>query len=113
MGNTIPYTDIEIKIALLRLGQRMDSKEFEDKLDAFTPEKVAPDLMDKKALNKAIAESNGISVKDLINSPNYGTLKDEYTFGRIRDVIKLMESNLGLANDEAWAIMAAGIGLVD
>jgi hypothetical protein len=112
MANTVPYTETEIRLALLRLGKRMESKEFEDKLDAFTPEKIAPDLMDKKSLNIAIAESNGISVKDLIDSPNYEALKSEYTLGRLSDVVALMESDLGIANDEAWAIMALGIGLI-
>lgn len=102
----LPYTELELRISLLGLDEEILNEELNEKLN-----NKFGSLNDKADLNKKIAEHNGISVKDLIDSPNYKTLHEEYIDSVTHQVIKEL-TNAGLEDKQAWALVAIGSGLL-
>jgi len=101
----LKYSEIELKTALLTIPEDKLNEVVKNLIEKFS-EASAP--KDKAELNKVIAEFHGISVLDLINSPNYDRLTQEWGdsyYQRIIDII--MES--GLNHKQASAILYNGM----
>ena len=58
-------------------------------------------------INEGVATLHGITVTDLINSPNYSVLKQEFLAGKMKDVRDNLKQTMGLDDSEAWAVIMA------
>ena len=106
----IPYSALELKVALLGIDSKIinDEKDekFAEKISSFVPK-------NKNDLNKKIAEYNGVGVMDLINSPNYTILCNEYKEAVVKDLVRKVKDEFNLTSKQAWAFFACSIGLLD
>lgn len=105
----IPYNSMELRMAVVELNGFP-----QDEIDVISKklEKCTEPLEDKKQINKMIAEDNGITVLELINSNNYEILKEEFQKSFLYKTVDLMEE-VGLTNVQAWALIASSIGLLN
>ena len=105
-----PYSQLEMIIALCGLRNDNISDEklifFSQEIEKLMPEK-------KSDCNKKIAESNGIEVIDLINSPNYEILRDEYHAEVMTKLVEKMKDDFKFSDKQAWGIAASSMGLLD
>ena len=104
-----PHSEFDLNIATLSLGSKVDILETIAQDNVFDNwlkenEKYA----NKAELNQGVAESNGISVETLINSPNYSTLTNEFKSHKLYTLIAMLEEK-GLTNQEAWALVVMGM----
>lgn len=104
----IPYNKIELSLALLALN------DVDEELLVKTAEKLKP-LGEKtqKEINKEVAEDNGITVAELIASPNFEKLISNFEEKKIKAIQKTLMEDLGITDKQAWAVIAAGMGLLD
>ena len=100
-----PYTKMELMIALISVEGKLEGKD--DKLQEALVA-IAPEVTTKAGLNVAISEYNGITVQQLIDSPNYKVLVEEYQDNKVCMAISMLERDFGMSNKEAWAMMVAG-----
>lgn len=102
MAVKCPYNELELKIALMGLS----SVDLDEAKVKAMGEKYELSL-EKKTINKHIAEDNGIDIPTLISSPNYALLLTEYMQTLVNKMISEMQKEFGLTNIEAWGILAA------
>ncbi len=107
----IPYTEIELRIALAILSQdKKRLRQMNKKLDELEKEKKniwdGVQIKDKQEFNKKTAEFHGITVETLINSKNYKTLCDEYQTHLYEKIVEKLMSVFKLTHKEVWAIIA-------
>lgn len=107
----IPYTDLQLKIALMSIPEderTLDRiKSVSDKVAA-----AVPNVEDKVGLNKAVADSNGITISELLASVNYQLLVTAFVWelaNKLHD--GLVEE--GFSDKQAWSIAALGMGLLE
>lgn len=104
-----PYDKTTLMIGVLGANRKLEEyekkngegsakKKFEEYSYLFVPETNTD-------VNKAVAESNGITVGQLINSPNYSTLKNEHAFMMVRKAMNVLKEEFGLDDKEAWGMM--------
>ena len=67
----------------------------------------------KKDLNQKIAEYNGISVKNLLNSPNYSCLMWWLHKIQTKRIYGQNDRKLDISEKEAWALVAVAAGLLE
>ena len=107
----IPYNGWELRLALLGLDEKKfdkdKMKEMKDVIESVLSKEEVKDL------NKRIAEFHGISVEQLINSLNYKVLCSEFVESALRKVAETIMKKFDIAEKEAWALMALGLGLLD
>ena len=104
-----PYDETTLKLALLGLDKKMEDEELTKKISIRLSESLP--AYDKIELNKKIAQYNGISVLDLINSPNYDTLKQEYYQNIINKAIVILKEE-SFTDKEAWALITLSTGIL-
>lgn len=103
-----PYDEITLKIALLGLDKKME----DEALALRIKERMAEFLItDKAELNKKIAEHNGVGVLDVINSPNYITLKEEFSRTLLLKSIDVLKEET-FSDKEAWALITLATGVL-
>ncbi len=105
----IPYSEIELKIALLGIDEakfKEIGEELKKELETIGPNNQAE-------LNQKTAEYHGITLETLINSPNYGKLCEKYQEYVFEIIIKKLTNSPGLTKKQAWGVVAAGLGLLD
>ena len=108
----IPYDEWELKIALISLMG--DEEKFtEEKLCEIENEFKDKISSKKEDLNKKIAEYQGITIEQLINSPNYKVLYGEYVFSICKQIVEKFVEKFEITEKQAWAIVALGLGLLD
>lgn len=96
----IPYTDFELKLALFGVQNSEERiKEISEHLKKDIPSTPAQK-------HKCIADHYGISVLDLINSPNFEILVQKFELSKIFEFKQKMVEG-GFTEKEAWAIIAA------
>ena len=110
MAVECPHDKLALQIAMLSASRKIEEYEKkngegsmikkieEAKLEA--PQSVAD-------LNKSTAEFHGITVEQLINSPNYNKLKEEFGESAIERLLKFLNAEFELSNPEGWAILMA------
>jgi hypothetical protein len=106
----LPYSQIDLMIALHSIKEGQISEEGAVKIGEEIAKRIPGE---KKKLNKMIAEHNGISVIDLVNSPNYKVLCDEYRDDILRDLVKRLAIEFKLTDKQVWAGIALALGLLD
>ena len=106
MDIKVPYDELSLKIALMGASNKLEKEGLQEqllsKLSKFTVNTMAD-------YNIKVAEFHGISLADLINSPNYETLKSEYAKNGI-DFILNVYKDAGFEDKEAWALVCVGLG---
>ena len=108
MAVVCPYDEITLKLALLGLEKKIEDSDLAERVHSRISDFL---VSDKAELNKQIAKHNGIDVIDLINSPNYGTLKEEYSTTLMMKSIDILKEET-FSDKEAWAILAIGSGIL-
>jgi len=103
-----PYDQITLKLALLGLEKKMADDTLAEKVNSRLSEFL---IADKAEMNKKIAQHNGIEVIDLINSPNYETLKEEFSQTLVVRAIAILKEE-SFTDKEAWALVAIGTGIL-
>lgn len=103
---TCPHNELTLKIALMGIGDKFEDPNFEIKF-----KEIMSDIYtsDNAILNKKISEFNGISVLDLINSPNYTVLKEEFFKASLVKAINSLKED-GFSDKESWALIMAATG---
>ena len=99
----MPYTILELQLAAL------DINEEQFKIPEIL--EINELINNKQAINKAVANDNGIDIIDLINSPNYNVLLNEFIE---KQIIKVKDSLIknGFNDKTAWAIIAIANGII-
>lgn len=107
----IPYSEIQLHTALIGLKKKLN-EENQKKLEELTIEfkVLLPD--EKKSLNQTISQFHGISVEQLINSPNYSILCQEYKEHVLKKLAQSLKEKIGVTDEQAWALIALSIGLI-
>ena len=93
----IPYSKFELTFALGTAGDILEPKQKE------LTEKVNAIAAEPENKMKAVAEFIGISLNDLINSPNMDKLIQQFDDYK-RDQVMIILKELGLSDKEAWAV---------
>ncbi|TSC83265.1 MAG: hypothetical protein G01um101419_95 [Parcubacteria group bacterium Gr01-1014_19] len=107
----IPYNEWELKMALCGVPKEMGDGESEKVKKLLAEiERQVPDS--KKELNQKVAEANGITVKDLIDSPNYKVLIQDHLSQATRNLVEEMKKEFNITDIQAWAVIAAGLRLI-
>lgn len=102
----IPYHDLELRLALVEIDAKI-TEEAMDKIGEFIQD-ILPQA--KVDMNKLVAEANGISVVDLINSVNYEKLKEEYVDDAFDKLVVKIQEIIECDAKAAWAIVYAASG---
>ncbi|MEK7097842.1 MAG: hypothetical protein AAB906_03280, partial [Patescibacteria group bacterium] len=105
----IPYNNWELRLALIGLTADLEDEEKTKELRAEFESRLPKE---KKDLNKKIADSNGITAEQLINSPNYQVLHQEYINGVIHDLVNTIKKQFNATDIQAWALIAVALGLI-
>ena len=92
-----PYDDLTLRLAVISLG------------DKFT-EDIQKNLLSKLEVNKPItknvvAEFHGITLEQLINSPNYEILLNEHRESIVKNFLKVVKNEGCFSDQEAWALL--------
>lgn len=102
----IPYSECELRCALN--GLNVDKSAVDEVKDGFKDEL----LIERKELNKKIAEFHGISVEILVNSQNYIVLCDEYWSDMLERFVDKLVEKIGITHVQAYALAASGLGMI-
>ena len=103
-----PYNELQLKIALIAASDKLADVNLQEKI--LSKIKETPNITEDKAIfNKNIADFNGISVADLINSPNYETLKSEYASTLFYKILNIYK-DFNFTDKEAWALLCLSFG---
>jgi len=95
----VPYNQFDLTLANLSAVSKLYDETVQQKIsDEF---KCITDIQN---LNEEVAKYHGISIKDLIDSPNLITLIELYKESMFHKGIAIFEK-YGLTNQEAYAIM--------
>ena len=107
----LPNSAFDLQITLVGLENRIE--ELEPAFEEIKSELIALHGADAAKFKENAANFHGIGLLDLINSPNYSILMNEYK-DTIWNLIhtKIMKK-LNLKEKEAWALLCAGLGLMD
>lgn len=101
----IPYSQLELDIALLGVSNRIEdavATEVMQEIVACFEQKAGKTQAET---NSKIAEFHGITVIDLINSPNLNTLVEMFKESRTIEMKTVLMEKLGVSDKEAWAII--------
>lgn len=97
----IPYTKLDLMLAAITASAKVE--EHGDAMSAKFEELEKEIRGENKAeLNKLVAEHNGITVIDLINSTQMEKLINEYKESKFQLSIDIFKS-FGFTDKEAWA----------
>lgn len=106
-----PYNAFELNLALIKANsvfEKIDKKgklsELEKRLDELKPPEGAQ-------LKPAVAAFHGITVKELIDSPNYKTLSQEYFENRIAKVLETLKE-YGIDDKTGWALLTKAMDIL-
>lgn len=104
-----PYDEITLKVALLGLNKKMEDEALGNRIKERLSEFL---ITDKADLNKKLAEYNGVGVLDIINSPNYTTLREEFSKTLILRAIDVLKEE-SFTDKEAWALITLATGVLN
>lgn len=108
----LPYSKLDLQIALLTAITKLEKYEEEKNNIENILNNEFPGLNTPAQVNKATAEHFGISLTDLINSPNYEKLTDEYKTYVSHKIIDILKDKVKLTDKEARAIILFGLDLL-
>jgi len=101
------YTEKEMKVALNNIDKT--DKEI-NKIGYEVEKKIKSkfngvDLNNLKNVNKIIADDNGITILEFINSPNMQYMITEFQKKVLKDVVNILKDDYGFTHKEASAII--------
>ena len=102
-----PYNRSTLLVALATL-HRNPALEDEEKMKKLVDETRKEFPSEGPEVNRKIAERNGISVEQLINSSNLKYLTERYQDDRCKFLLEKMQEIFNLTDVEAWAGTMAG-----
>lgn len=105
MAINVPYTKLQLLTAGMSANRKMNALG-EEGIDELANKLNAISSGDTAEFNKEVAASNGITVLDLINSPNMALMQEEYREKCLYKAIDILTA-LGFTEEEAWAVMLA------
>lgn len=109
----IPYNKMELVLALYGIEQRISDEEL-DRVGKEIKAKLEEKLPDEKtSINVLIAKQNGISVEEVINSPNLKLLQAQYYESIYSFALTELQEKMKLTEKEAYAILAELLGLLE
>ena len=104
MSVKCPYDELTLKIALISITEEQYALLEKAPANFNIPQS-------KVELNKAVADRNGMPMLDLLQSPNYTILMEEYSTFQVHNLIEDLEKR-GFTNKQAWGILAVIEGSV-
>ncbi len=108
----IPYSEIELLVAFELLIEKISLDYFERKMKELEPELSSSAPSDVETFNRKMAEYHGITVEQLLASPNIADLLRQFCWSLICAAQTKFKDKLGITDKEAWAIIAAGLGII-
>lgn len=115
----LPYSSEALRNSLRELEEQFDENpalqaKMEEKFGSVDLEdRIIEHCAPKETNNATIAEFHGISVLDLINSPNYPLLITQYQLSSLEKGVKFLSEEIGLTELQTWALVAVGMGLIN
>lgn len=103
----VPYDKLSLQVAMLSAGNKLVAYEAANGEGSLEAKITALGLQSPPSgaeLNAQTAAHHGITVPELIGSPNYARLKEEYGEHMTLKVIDAMKDAFGLEDKEAWAV---------
>ena len=105
-----PHSELELHVAALGLIEKLKNKETQQAiLNAGDEHKTVGSGPEKNRKEQA-AKFHGITVKDLIDSPNYEKLIKEFVTHTCRKLMSSFKSH-GFTDKEAWCLLMGVAGL--
>jgi len=95
-----PYTELELKMARLELNKKLSDEDLK-KMEEFSARYPTT----AKEINKAVAKENGITLDQLIESPNMELMTKRYQDARFKEILTFFKTDLGLTDKQAWGIL--------
>jgi hypothetical protein len=97
----IPYTKTELVLAAITASSKIEEKQEElvKRLNEIS-------IVNNGNVNEAVAKHNGITVLDLINSPNMQLLIEQWYSHNMEQAVKILK-DYGLTEVEAWSCLLA------
>lgn len=106
MGINVPYDELTLKIALMGASSKLENEELQKELLSKISDISVKTMAE---LNVKVSEFHGITVPDLINSPNYEKMKAEYANHNLA-LIRNIYLDAGFSDKESWALVCLGLG---
>ncbi|MEK7640809.1 MAG: hypothetical protein AAB389_02335 [Patescibacteria group bacterium] len=107
----IPYSKRQLELAIVGVPKEIGDEENE-KVKKLRTEFESRMPKTKKEFNQKVADDNGITVKQLIDCPNYALLCQDYGDRMRRDLVEAMKKEFNITDIQAWSVIAAGMGLI-
>lgn len=106
MNISIPYDEITLKTAAISASSKLEKEGIQeiilDKISQISPQSMSE-------FNIKSAEFHGITLSELVNSPNYEILKNEYATHNL-SLIRNIYKESGFNDKESWALICLGLG---
>lgn len=103
----IPYPIQVLMVIFLCLGKELENKKTEVKkiFDEYIPD-------DDDERNTLVAKYYKRPLEELMHDPKYQDLYDAYAWEMLNRIVGRFKTELFFADDEAWSIVAASMGLL-
>lgn len=112
-GIQCPYNALELKTSLFAVSNKIEAYDKQhgegasgNKLEELFAA-LTKDDEDPKTGKEQIAAFHGITVEQLINSPNYQTLQNEYGTAKLDKIRATLGAEFGLDDRQTWAFVLA------
>ena len=110
MSIDCPHSELELHVAALGLIEKLKDKETQQAILNAGDEHKTVGTDTAKNRKEQAAEYHGITVKDLIDSPNYEKLIKEFVTHTCRKLMSSFKSH-GFTDKEAWCLLMGVAGL--
>lgn len=107
MSLQCPYNKTDLLLAINNINNKFYEKadEIGDILGEWCIKYGMSNKNTQLDLNKIIAKNNGISVSELINSPNMDFLVKQHHDNFVSDLIQKLKNDFNFTDKEAWSII--------
>jgi hypothetical protein len=104
-----PYDKRTLRLTALEVDSKLTDEKIKKLEEIVEKQNTFNDISDKQVLNERVSKENGVSVVELINSPNYEKLIDEYTTKLAYELIEQIKSKVGFSDKEAWTLLVLAV----
>jgi len=105
----VPYDEVTLKKSLGGASAKLEVAGLQEGI----LERITKTTAQSQAeFNRFVSEFHGIGVSDLVNSPNYEKLKEDYGVHHVSQIHRIyLES--GFTDIESWALICVGFDKLD
>jgi hypothetical protein len=106
----IPYTEIELLVALIELQEiEFDMEQLPKQIKELQDEQEADLPKDKIKFLERVAKEHSISFQELLKKSNCAEICQEYLENSIRKSMKKLAEKVGITEIQAWALFVSAM----